>query len=296
MKRCDPRRATWRTAAWFLLSALAAIAAAPGTTRADTLTVTVPILPDSIRGKPVKPIAQELAEADSILRLRGGSHAENAQLFLSWDAPWGHKRARRERRPACADSTVEDTLYLCVQAGRDADQFQGFTAEIMVRATGGDTLGAWWHMQGKGGRNPGAMRVEWAALQNWGAPQPFLQPGQGFVILEPSQSVAKVRLIFAVPDRASERVQPEAVYVLARLVLKHMPQRGLPGCASPVVVEWSKATLAFGLRDEPTVARGERFVSYSGPYALSEQFRGLKTKTWKPPTPAPATTPAPIVK
>src|SRR6185436_16157371 len=119
LKLCDPRRAAWRTAACFLLSALAAIAVAPGTTRADTLTVTVPILPDSIRGKPVKPIAQELAEADSILRLRGGSHAENAQLFLSWDAPWGQKRARRERRPACADSTVEDTLYLSVMAGRD---------------------------------------------------------------------------------------------------------------------------------------------------------------------------------
>jgi hypothetical protein len=61
-----------------------------------------------------------------------------------------------------------------------------------------------------------------------------------------------------------------------------------------VVVEWTKATLAFGLKDEPTVSRGERFVSYGGPYSLSDQFRGLKTQTWKPPPPAPATTP--IVK
>ena len=278
---------------------LAGLLALAGRARAaDTLTVTVPTLPDTLHGKRLKPIAQELAEADSMLRLRGGSHAENAQLFLSWDAPWGQKRARRERRPACADTTVEDTLYLCVQTGRDAEQFQGFTAEIMVRATGIDTLGAWWHMQGaaKGGQNPGAMRVEWAALQDWGAPQPFQQQGQGFILLDPSRSVARVRLIYAVPGGGHAPIQPQAVYVLARLVLKHMPQRGLSGCTSPVVVEWTKATLAFGLKDEPEVSRGERFVGYGGPYSLSDQFRGLKTKTWKPPAPTPATTPAPTAK
>jgi len=283
-------RALWPT---LLLAGLLALA---GHARAADTTATGTAPPDSMPRKPVKGIAQELAEADSILRLRGGSHAENAQLYLSWDAPWGQKRARRERRPACSDSTVEDTLYLCAMAGRDAEQFQGFTAELMVRATGSDTLGAWWHMQGKGGQNPGAMRVEWASLQDWGAPQPFQQQGQGFILLDPSTSVARVRLIFAVAGGQHAPIEPQAVYVLARLVLKHRPDRALAGCANPVVIEWTKATLAFGLRDEPAVARGERFVSYGGPYSLSGQFRGLKTKAWKPPAPTPATTPAPIVK
>lgn len=243
---------------------------------------------DSAARPKVKPVSQELAEADSILKLRGGSHANDAQLFLSWDAPWGQRRAKRERRPACADSTVEDTLYLCVSTGRTSDRFGGFTAELMVRATGADTLGPWWHMHSKGGQNPGAMRVEYAALQQWGAPQPFRQTGQGFILLDPAGAVARVRLIFAVPSEPPTPVAAESVYALARITLKHMPHRGLAGCSQPVVIEWTKATLAFGTKDEPTVSRGERFVSYNGPYALSDQFRGLRTKAWKPPAADPA--------
>ncbi len=243
------------------------------------------VRPDTAKRAPT-PMAQLLAKADSALKAQGGSHAGDAQLFLSWDAPWGQKRARRERRPACGDSTVEDTLYLCMKTGRSAERFAGFTAELVVRATGSDTLGAWWHMQGKGGHNIGAMRVEWAALQDWGAPQPFAQQGQGFIMLEPSRAVARMRLIYAVPNDPPVPVAAEPVFALARITLKHMPQRGLPGCARPVVIEWTKATLAFGIKDEPTVARGERFVTFGGPYALSEQFRGLKTQTWKPPAPA----------
>lgn len=282
-------------ARWGLLLALAlaapALAGPPdpaATGAAPGAPATLTAKPDTLRKAPPKPMAQLLAEADSALKAQGGSHAENAQLFLSWDAPWGQKRAHRERRPACADSTREDTLYLCVRAGRAAERFAGFTAELMVRATGGDTLGAWWHMQGKGGHNPGAMRVEWAALQDWGTPQPFVQQGQGFILLEPAGAVARIRLIYAVPNEPSAPVDSAAIYALARITLKHMPQRGLAGCAAPVVVEWTKATLAFGIKDEPTVARGERFVTYGGPYALTEQFRGLKTQPWKPPAPAPA--------
>lgn len=278
-----PHGALWGATLMLLLGAApAAVLPADDASAADSSQATsLPTPPP----KPRKPIAQQIAEADSILRLRGGSHADDAQLFLTWDAPWGHKRARRERRPACADSTREDTLYLCMTTGRTSEEFAGFTAELMIRAVANDTLGAWWHMQGKGGRNPGAMRVEWAALQEWGVPQPFQQLGQGFILLEPSKSVAKVRLIYAVPSEPAAPVKADAIYALARITLKHMPARGLPGCASPVVIEWTKATLAFGTKDEPTVARGERFVTYGGPYTLTDQFRGMRTQTWKPPAP-----------
>lgn len=280
-------RALWRGG---LLASVLAIPA--WSVHAADGTATTP--PDSARGgptRPAKPIAQQIAEADSIIRLRGGSHADDARLFLSWNAPWGQRRARRERIPACADSTVEDTLYLCVRTGREADQFLGFTAELMVMATGRDTLGAWWHMQGKGGQNPGAMRVDWSAAQDWGVPQPFRQQGQGFILLEPSRQGARIKLIFAVSTESRVPPAPDSVYALARLVLRHMPQRGLPGCASPVVIEWTKATLALSIRDEPTVAQGERHVSYGGPYSLTEPFRGSRPEAWKPPPRTPAAPP-----
>jgi hypothetical protein len=258
---------------------------------ADTLYIDSQIPPmDSTKRKLARSINEELAEADSILRARGGSHANDAQLFLSWDAPWGTRRARRERRPACRDSAVADTLYLCMQTGRPSEKFQGFTAELNVRAMAGDTLGPWWHMQGKGGHNPGAMRVEFASTQDWGVPQPFQHVGQGFVVLEPSGPVARVRLIFAVPSDAAGPVEAKPVYALARVILLHRPERALAGCSQPVVIEWTKATLAFGLRDEPMVARGERYVTFSGPFSLADAYRGAPApKSWKPPAPtAPA--------
>ena len=42
-----------------------------------------------------------LAQADRAVKARGGVHAENAQLYLSWNAPWGQKRAKQVRMPAC---------------------------------------------------------------------------------------------------------------------------------------------------------------------------------------------------
>ena len=52
-----------------------------------------------------------------------------------------------------------------------------------------------------------------------------------------------------------------------------------------MVIEWSEATLAMGARGEPPVSRGERFVSFAGPYAITEPFRGAHAKAWQPARP-----------
>ena len=173
-----PRGRSWRAASLLALATFACPGPAPA---ADSLVVRVA----------PRPMARMLAEADSAVRARGGARADDAQLFLSWDAPWGTARARRSRMPACRDSAVGDTLYLCMRTGRAAQVFTGFTARLVVHATGADTLGPWWHMQGRGGANPGALRVEWAALRDWpGAVGPFRAQGQGLVQLTPESAVA----------------------------------------------------------------------------------------------------------
>jgi len=261
-----------------VLLALVPFAAPPPATAADTLVVRVPS----------PSMARLLAEADSAVRARGGARADDAQLYLSWDAPWGTARARRARMPACRDTTAGDTLYLCMRTGRAAERFTGFTARLLVHATGADTLGPWWHMQGRGGANAGAMRVEWAALQDWpGAVVPFRAQGQGLVQLAPGSAVAHIDMVFALPSSEAAPVAPDTVYTLARIVLRHRAGPGLAGCDRPAVVEWVRGSLAFGLKDEPAVARGERFVTWAGPYTLADAYRGPKPPAWKPPAPGP---------
>lgn len=226
--------------------------------------------------------SQIISAADSAVKARGGSSANDAQLFVSWNAPWGSRRAQQVRQPACRDSTVEDTLYLCVLTGRPAERFTGFTGQLLIHATGRDTLGRWWHMEGKGGSNPGSLRVEWAAMAPWAAQQPFRVSGQGFVLLDRTPTTARLRMVYAVPFDQAAPIAADSTYVLARLILKHRPDRELDGCTQPVVIEWASATLAFGPKDEPVVQRGERFVTYSGPLGLLEPYRGSKVQVWKP--------------
>jgi hypothetical protein len=238
------------------------------------------------------PIRRVLAEADSALRRQGGPlGAGDAQLFLSWGAPWGAKRAQRSRMPACADSTREDTLYLSFMPGRRARRFAGFTAQVFLRATGGDTLGTWWHMEGKGGANAGSLRAEWAAAPGFGWPQPFPEGGQGFAMLDRTSDAVRLRMVFAVPADQAGSVAADSIYALCRVIFRHRPERRLAGCGQPVCVEWASATLAFGPRDEPRVSRGERFVGYGGPYALCEPFKGPRVQAWKPGAKPAARTP-----
>lgn len=229
-----------------------------------------------------------LNASDSTVRARGGARADAAQLYLSWNAPWGSRRAAQSRPPACADSMVEDTLVLAVVTGRAAERFTGFTAQLLFRATGSDTLGPWWHMEGKGGANAGSLRAEWATNPNFGWRQPFRAQGQGFVILDRTPTAARLRMVYAVPYEAGAPVAGDTLYALARVILRHRPERGLAGCAQPVCVEWADATLAFGAKDEPRVRRGERFVSFGSGRGICDPFRGPRVEAWKPKPPAPA--------
>ena len=212
--------------------------------------------------------------------------AEHAELLLSWNAPWGSPRAQRARVPACADSTRADTLYMSIRTGEPVQQLQGFTAKLVVHAVGSDTLGDWWRATSKGGANAGGVRVEWASQHEWeGALRPFRAPGQGFSVFESFPFTARVRMIFAVASPDAAPVAAEPLYALARVIFEHRPQGKIAGCDRPVVIEWSEATLAMGARGEPPVSRGERFVSFAGPYAITEPFRGAHAKAWQPARP-----------
>jgi hypothetical protein len=256
--------------------------AAVASTGRDTTSAARPADTTAATPRPRSIIQQLIAEGDSAVRKQGGPRADAAQLYLSWGAPWGSRRARRSRLPACADSTAEDTLYLSFMPGRAAQRFTGFTAQLFLRATGADTLGTWWHMESKGGANAGNLRAEWAAAPDFGWRQPFPVSGQGFALLDRTPGAVRLRMVFAVPADAAGPVAADSTYALCRIIFKHRPERRLAGCGQPVCIEWASATLAFGPKDEPRVGRGERFASYGGPQALCEPFKGPRVEAWKP--------------
>lgn len=226
-----------------------------------------------------------MAEADSLLKLRGGSHAENAQLYLSWDAPWGSRRARAVRMPACGDSTRADTLYLSFYPGRSTEHFNGFTGQLRFLATGNDTLGPWWHMESKGGENGGNVLVEFGPSPDIPGPQPWPTGGRGFALIDRTPTAMRLRVLFAMTLDDAGPLDANVTYTLCRVILRHRPARRLAGCEQPVCVQWESGTLGFGLKDEPEVRRGERFVSYGAPQAVCEPFREPRVQTWKPKAP-----------
>lgn len=273
-----------------LAAALASAASAPQRVRgAHAATAAADTVSDSLRRVLRSPggLQRVLTASDSAVRARGGPRADAAQLYLSWNSPWGSRRAAQSRTPACADSMVEDTLVLSVVTGRAAERFTGFTAQLVFHATGSDTLGSWWHMEGKGGANAGSLRAEWATNPKFGWRQPFRAQGQGFVMLERTPTAARLKMVYAVPYEAGAPVAADTLYALGRVILRHRPERGLAGCAQPVCVEWADATLAFGAKDEPRVRRGERFVSFGRGQGLCEPFRGPRVEAWKPKPPKP---------
>lgn len=227
---------------------------------------------------PKRPMAELLAHADSVVKQQGGPRAEKALLFLTWNAPYG-MRGARDTRPARVKAAGIDTLYLAFMPGRASDSFNGFTADLIFRAAPGDTLGPWWHME-KTGENAGALMAQFGPDASFPQRQPWKVAGQGFVKLDRTPTTAKLRMVFAVPNGEGAALKADSVYTLARVLLKH--ERDLPGRTQPVCVEWGTAGLAFRLKDEPQVKRGERFVGYaSRDGGVCSAYRG-RIEPWRP--------------
>ena len=222
---------------------------------------------------------EELQRADSVVRAEGGPRADHAQLYLSWNAPWGMPRASAIRMPRCGDAAAADTLYLSFLPGRTGPGFNGFSAELLIHAAAGDTLGTWWHFE-HGAENAGNLTVQWGPDPSFPGRQPWAATGQGFVKLDRTPAGGRLLMVFAVPYEHAVRVAPDSVYTLCRIVLRHA--RALAGCERPVCLEWAWATLAFGLKDEPRVARGERFAAWSASAAVCAPEQGPHVEPWRP--------------
>ena len=71
--------------------------------------------------------------------------------------------------------------------------------------------------------------------------------------------------------------------VLARLLVRRPPAGA--GCDQPICIEWARATFALTEGYEPTVASGDRFVTWNSRTGggCAEFRRPLGPRPWKPP-------------
>ena len=276
------RRASIHVVALSLLSLLPALVV-----HADSTSTTMPLPKpapgaDSTRHERVVTIQRQLERADSLLKLRGGVHAEDAQLFLSWNAPWGMRRASTALTPRCADTTATDTLFLSFLPGRTSTGFNGFSARLSFHAAPGDTLGDWWHMESRGGENGGNLQAEFGPSPTIPGRQPWAVTGYGYSQIKRTPTDMNLLVLYAVRHDAAVPIAADSVYTLARIIVRHRRADRLAGCGQSVCVEWTSATLAFELKDEPEVRRGERFVSYGRDAHACDASRGGALPVWKP--------------
>lgn len=223
-----------------------------------------------------------LMAADSALKARGGSHAEHARLFLSWNRPWGMPGATTSLMPDLANPAAQDTLYLCFRPGRDTRTFSGFTAKLLFRPQGGDTLGAFWNF-GRAGVNTTGIAVQFGPDPSFPMPMPWRVIGTGRPIMERTSSGLRLLMVYAVPYSEAGPVDSAKTYCLARVIIRH-DMVALAGSHQPVCIEWEQASLAFALKDEPEVRQGERFVAWNSPEgAVCKPYRvPARTPAWTP--------------
>lgn len=239
---------------------------------------------------PATPAPEPASRSLSVPSTTGAADAAAAgarsELFLSWHAPFGEPRASETLALSCGDTTATDTLYLSFKPGRGSPGFAGFSATLMFRPVGPDTLGEFWHL-GCGKPLPAGMSAKFDP--EIGYRQPWRVPGAGGTFYDCREGGARLRMVWAVPANQASGIHVDTLLALGRLVIRHPPAR-FARCNQPVCIEWSEAELVYEVGAWGAVKlahQGDhRFVSWNTTRQdACAPLRGqgvLRPKPWSP--------------
>lgn len=212
------------------------------------------------------------------VRAAESAPTQRVHFHLEWASHAG-ERAPGIHTPRCDDTTAADTLYLSFQAQSPESTFLGIDGELYVYAAPGDTLGEFWHME-KGGSNRGGAGIEFAPAESFPDSLPWAFPGVGIAAFDRTASSGRLRFVYAVPaDRPSSLVAGRK-YAFARIIFARVKPE-LPGCESPVCIEWRRAKFRFGLQDTADLQFGEgRWVARG----TNADICRARVDSWRPRT------------
>jgi len=216
--------------------------------------------------------------AMALLVLPGSGRAEggDSRIHLSWRDAYGQPRAVDNIAMTC-DSTLQDTLFLTMESGKDSPTFNGFTATLYFRAPQGDSLAPAWRISEK--QNPDWVTVLFDTEHNATVAAPW-ERGQGLNAwkYDATRGSGRMRLMFGTGQTGS--VKKDQRYVLARVLIQHPGAKA--ACTQPICVEWQTSTLSFNFGDEADVNQGARFVSWNGRGACDPFLPARGPAPWKP--------------
>jgi hypothetical protein len=231
-------------------------------------------------------LAASTGPAAAVIAPSDTSRAPDSKMYLTWRAPYGQPRATDEIAAACGDSTVMDTLYMCLDPGQDFEHFQSFTATVYFWAGTGDTLDPHWNYGD--GRTIHGLVIQYAP-EGIAGTEP-LWPNSAFAVSGYSSTRAsgKLRMVAAGPAGHGWPIHGGTMYVAARLLVPHAALKK-KGCDGPICVEWSLALLGLGGGQLPEVKSGERFVSWNsrGGKVCGPMRSFAAPKPWQPKKPLP---------
>jgi hypothetical protein len=211
------------------------------------------------------------------------ARADDAQIYLSWHAPWGEPGATDTLTANC-DTTQTDTLWLSFDPGRTAPTFLSMGGDLLFHPAVGDTLSDWW-LRNYGMGRPPFIGMEMDPQPGLGYEQPYRINGGGGTAYFAEAAGTRLAMIYATPYMSGVGVVPKR-YVYARLLLKR-PASVHTACHEPVCIEWADADLYFDSSKSGTVrvvSGGHRFVSLNSPGgAVSRTYeKAAALRTWKP--------------
>jgi hypothetical protein len=206
----------------------------------------------------------------------------SARIFLTWHAPYGQPRASDQLFAACGDTSGLDTLYMCLDPGRDTDHLVGITATVYFWAAAGETLGTHWSFGD--GQDFERLRVEFNPASVPGVEPVCPEAAVARAAYTRTVASGKLLLIVAVPEAQGRSIRGGTMYALAR-VLVPRPQSRFPGCDRGICIEWTFSSIAYDVADEPQINHGQKFVSWNSVNGKScaplRQFSA--PSPWKPP-------------
>jgi hypothetical protein len=158
--------------------------------------------------------------------------AADPRVYLSWNGPWGSSRARPFIVPDCADSTHDDTLYVCIDPGRDTTLI-GVTATLWFRPADRDTLGHAWHFDDP---TVPRLRAHFGDQPACGATTPWGGLGAGGARYHALTDAGVLRMIWAVAANQAAHVDSGRVYLFGRVWRR---TRDPKECKRALCIEWS---------------------------------------------------------
>lgn len=216
----------------------------------------------------------------ALLLLLAARHAvAEPRVYLSWNAPWGSPRARSFIVPDCADTTHDDTLYVCFDPGRDTT-LVGVTAQLWFRPGDKDTLGHAWHFDD---HSVPRLRAHFGDQPACGALTPWGGLGAGGARYHSLTDAGALRMIWAVAANQVAHVDSGRVYLFARVMVPR--PRDPSECRRSLCIEWSSSLISFGGRGAVQAASVARSVAWNsaGGAACAGAGDNPLLKPWTPP-------------